>query len=98
MLLHLPGRLQSHLNVRLTKHRLQKGNARLCAASAGRHPHRCLSITAQRLETLTLKAEDLTPDAFTPFGQVHKTCLKVVILPSLYVYLRAMHVYIRFIW
>ena len=77
---------------------LQKGNARLCAAaSARRQAHRCLA-TAQRFETLTLKAEDLTPDAFTPFGQVHKTCLKVVILPSLYVYLRAMHVYIRFIW
>lgn len=70
MLLHLSGSLHSPLTVCQNPQMLQKGNARLCAAaSAQRQAHRCLA-TAQRLETLTLKAEDLTPDAFSPFGQV----------------------------
>ena len=70
MLLHLPGRLHSRFQLRQDTHFLQKGNAKLCAASARKHPQRCLATTAQRLETLTLKAEQLTPDAFAPFGQV----------------------------
>ena len=88
MSLHLPGRLHSHLNVRQDTHFLRKGNARLCAASAGKHPQRCLATTAQRLETLLLKAENLTPDAFAPFGQVQ--CFKLVTLPSVYVYVACM--------
>lgn len=70
MLLHQPGRLHSPLSVRQDIFCLQKSNARLCAASAGRHLQRSWSIAAQPLETLHLKAKDLTPDVFAPFGQV----------------------------
>lgn len=39
------------------------------AVSAKLHTH-CRASTAQGLRTLTLRAQDVTPEAFAPFGQV----------------------------
>jgi len=35
---------------------------------------RCLASTAQSLVTLPLTAQDITPEAFAPFGQVYLGC------------------------
>lgn len=55
-----------------------------CLFSTREQRLRCLAATAQRLHTLTVPAQNLTPEAFAPFGQVQPLEIHLSIALSYY--------------